>query len=104
MFFYSATESPLTHFIDQLRFTMRTRAVSARLILRVALATTRLPLDASAIDCTLARAARSWEAGLKALMENSEFAQPGSPALRYFFSLSLMIRPLNTVIKNRFFA
>ncbi|KAL5112046.1 E3 SUMO-protein ligase RanBP2 [Taenia crassiceps] len=77
----SADESSLTQFIDQLRFVKPTRAASARLILRVAQATTRLPLDASAIDCTLARAARAWEAGLKALMENSELTQLGSPPL-----------------------
>ncbi|KAL5964885.1 E3 SUMO-protein ligase RanBP2, partial [Taenia solium] len=79
-FFCSAVES-LTHFIDQLRFVKPAQAVSARLILRVAQATTHLPLDASALDCALARAARAWEAGLRALMENSEFIQPSSPAL-----------------------
>ncbi|CDS41416.1 E3 SUMO protein ligase RanBP2 [Echinococcus multilocularis] len=73
-------ESPLMHFIDQLRFVRPTQTMPARLILRVAQAITRLPLEASATDFTLARAARAWEAGLSALMQNSEFARLGSPA------------------------
>ncbi|VDM34988.1 unnamed protein product [Hydatigera taeniaeformis] len=77
----SADESSLTNFIDQLRFAKSTQSVSARLILRVAQATTHLTLETSATDCVLARAAWAWEAGLKALVENSELTNLIYPSL-----------------------
>ncbi|VDD80354.1 unnamed protein product [Mesocestoides corti] len=75
-----ASQSSLTHFLDQLRFVAPNHATSPRLTLRVAWATSHLPLDSGSDEST-SWAARIWEAGLAALVQDPEFVQKNSPAL-----------------------
>ncbi len=68
-------------YLSQMRFTKNARATSPRLILRIAYALSRLPLDSN-LDDARARAADVWEAGLSALMQNPDFSHFASPAPR----------------------